>query len=363
MEFVFLLNGLLAMTISVLFISNVAKKIKDPEQKKLKNSFLILGLIYFISAIFSLLWFTKILEFSSADFPFLYSIILVLQTIVFVDLVYKIKKNRKIFLILLFYLGSASTIFLPLNFSSFLLITSFLITLLIFLLIISIPQLEKVANLGIIYSSLSIIFQILVLLKIEISFIFSFFSNLAFLVLAFFIIKSFEQSPQVFFSVQEKQKENSFIVDFLKYFVFIIVLTNFIFIGTISIHEVGHLAAGKTLGCDFGKIVYEEGGLPRTEVLCGDKNFSSQKFVILGGIFLPIILSLLLIFAGGSFIKETALLMIGFNFIISYLDLIDLGFSKNIPIFLSVIGGGLVVFGVLLLARSRTTENEFISLS
>jgi hypothetical protein len=77
---------------------------------------------------------------------------------------------------------------------------------------------------------------------------------------------------------------------------------------------------------------------------------------------LPILIAILLYFAGGTFIRELSLLIIGFDFIISYQDLLDLGISKNLSIFLSIIGGILILLAIGLLAKSRTSEEEFMHL-
>jgi hypothetical protein len=138
-------------------------------------------------------------------------------------------------------------------------------------------------------------------------------------------------------------------------------LTNFIFIGVLAIHEGGHFTISKlSPDCDLEKIVYE-GNLPRTEILCGNSSNSMDK-IILGGIFLPIIVALLLFFGGGTFMKEISLLILGFDILISYKDFIDLGFSQGISTFFSIFGGIIILLAIGILAKSRTTEEEFIHL-
>jgi hypothetical protein len=159
-----------------------------------------------------------------------------------------------------------------------------------------------------------------------------------------------------------KFKKNYYIFDFLRYFIFIIILTNFIFIGTLAIHEAGHFFVSKlSPDCDLERIVYE-GKLPHTEILCNNYAESMDK-IIFGGIFLPVIVAFLFFFGGGTFMKETSLLILGFNILISYKDFIDLGFSQTISTFFSMFGGGIIFLAIAILAKSRTTEEEFIHLS
>jgi hypothetical protein len=177
----------------------------------------------------------------------------------------------------------------------------------------------------------------------------------------FNFLKRVKEFPPSYFEEKIKLEKRSYLFDFLKYFIFIVILTNFIFIGTITIHEAGHFVFSKIVpGCSFGKIVYE-GNLPHTEILC-DNSPNSENMVLLGGILLPILISLLFLFGGGTFMKEIALLIFGFNFVITYQDLLDLGFSKNISIFSSILGGMMILLAIGLLAKSRTTEEEFIHL-
>ncbi|MCX6750027.1 MAG: hypothetical protein NTZ83_01065 [Candidatus Pacearchaeota archaeon] len=110
--------------------------------------------------------------------------------------------------------------------------------------------------------------------------------------------------------------------------------------------------------CELERIVYE-GNLPHTEILCNDSVNSMNK-IIFGGIFLPVIVALLLFFGGGTFMKEISLLIIGFDILISYKDFIDLGFSQNISTFFSIFGGVIILLAIGILAKSRTTEEEFI---
>jgi len=131
-------------------------------------------------------------------------------------------------------------------------------------------------------------------------------------------------------------------------------MTNFIFIGTISIHELGHLAIAKYSDCENVQIIYDSSGFPHTEVICND--ITSMTKWILGGILLPFIISVFLIFSDGKSIKEFAIQIIGFNLVISYADLNLLNIPNVVTVFTSIIGASIIALSIFLLAKSRVEQ-------
>jgi hypothetical protein len=227
---------------------------------------------------------------------------------------------------------------------------------------ISSPILGRSSKFAILYSSMALFLQIIIFFQKEFSPIISLISNTLFLIFLFFFFIDLKNIPLSIFERRTlKFKPNNYFFDFLRYFVFIIILTNFIFIGTIAIHEGGHFLLSKlNPNCDLERIVYE-GGLPHTEIICNN-SVNSTNIIIFGGILLPILIALLFFFGGGTFMKEISLLIIGFDILMSYKDFLDLGFSQNISGFFSIFGGAIVLFAIAILAKSRTTEEEFIHL-
>ena len=360
MKLIFLINFIISFGIAVFIFFNFWKKHKVPELKKPFDFLLLIGVFYLISSVISFLWAFGIFDYALEDFVLIKSLMILLQTVFLFYLVYFLRDNRRIFYFLLCYLGILSSGLIGISISSVLLICSFLITLLLFVLLISVPSFEKISSFGIIYSSISLIFQVFSLFFEKIYVPGVVLSNALFFVLIFLIVTNLEKFPVESFKKPKMYKKRYYVLDFLRYFIFIIILTNFIFIGTITVHEVGHLLTSRAFDCGFDRIVYE-GGLPHTEILCGEE-FDSLFKVILGGMILPLAIAILLFFAGGTFIKEVGLLIVGFNLIISYKDFLDLGMSSNLGIFFSVIGGVSVLAAIVLLARSRTTEDELLHL-
>jgi hypothetical protein len=360
MKILFLINFILSFGIAIFIFINFWKKHKIPELRKSFNLFLLIGLLYLILSTISLLWSFNIFQYALNDFLLIKSLMILLQTIFLFNLIYIFRNRRKIFYFLFCYLGILSAGLIGVSISSILLMCSFIITLLLFVLLISVERFEKISKFGILYASISLIIQILSLFFEKLYVLGSVISNLLFFVLIFYFIRSIENFPIESFHQKMKYKKRYYFLDFLRYFIFIIILTNFIFIGTITVHEVGHLLTSRAFDCGFERIIYE-GGLPHTEILCGE-NFNSLFKVILGGMLLPLAIAILFFFAGGTFIKEVGLLIGGFDLIISYKDLLNLGLSTNLGIFFSVIGGIFVLVSIALLARSRTTEDELLHL-
>ena len=248
-----------------------------------------------------------------------------------------------------------SLLFVIGNFLSFSLIASALFTLLIFLEFTFLDdKYKRVGYFGILYASISIILNLLLFLNPHNVYTFSLISGFFFFLFSFFFFKdlhniNLENTPRY-------KKEKSYFFILLAHLIFIITLTNFVFIGTIGIHEFGHYGSSKFYDCDYQKIVYD-GNFFHTEILC--RSLEGNVFVILGGVLLPFVLALLLFFIGGKFMKEIAILISGFNFIAISRDLADLGVSENF-VFLSIFCGVLLlIYGLYSLAKSKTEESIY----
>jgi hypothetical protein len=238
------------------------------------------------------------------------------------------------------------------NFLNILLIASFLLNIILFFIFISREDIYRnIGKLGLIFSILSLFFQILLLLfKIGEIFFYGFFSNFFFLVLMYYFIKDLKKYH--IHQNREKKRKNKYFA-FFRYLVFIIALTSFIFIGTMGIHEFGHFLISKYYGCEQTKIIFEK-DFPYTESLCKYTNINN--WLLLGGVLIPFLVAIFLFIIGGNFLKEMSLLITGFNLIISNNDLVELGVSDNL-ILLSIIFGVLfVITGIIILAKSITED-------
>ncbi|MBR9706443.1 hypothetical protein GOV14_05385 [Candidatus Pacearchaeota archaeon] len=231
------------------------------------------------------------------------------------------------------------------------LIASFLLSLLFFInLAVRFDTYRIVGYLGIFYSLTAFCFWASNLLGLGDSFILSIFSNLVFLILVYYFVKDVKAYVP---ARHYKDKKEHYILVLFRYFVFVAVVVNFVFLGTLGVHEFGHYTTSKFYDCSYQSIIYE-GNLPKTEVLCDD--LSDINIILLGGIFLPIIFVILLFFVGNKFLRELGFLILGFQLIASYRDLLDLGISENLSFGLSFIGFLCLMVGIVLIIRSRTQE-------
>ena len=115
-------------------------------------------------------------------------------------------------------------------------------------------------------------------------------------------------------------KEPSVIFDFVKYFVFIFILVNFVFISTVVVHELGHFGSARFFDCSYSRIVYES-GLPHTELLCGSDDSFNHAMTVIIGILTPIVISFFFFFSGGTFMRELGILIIGFGLMLSLIHI------------------------------------------
>jgi len=358
MKILFFLNFLISLAIAILLFVNFFKNNEHKKTRKITNYLSFVGVLYAIMSLFSFLWFFDFLIYSENDFLSIYALITIIQSAFLFAITYLLSGNKKLFYFLFFYLIIFVSFFLSVyNFLYLCLITSFLLTLLFFVaLTFRIDVYKKVGYFGIFYSSLSLIFQIFSLFRAGSLYMFSFFSMIIFLILVFIFVRDLKKSPPVFRTHIKKYEKKPYALTFLRYFVFILVLTNFVFIATITLHELGHFTLSKFYDCQYRRIVYEE-NLPHTEILC--KDLFNSSMIILGGIFLPFLLAIFLFIVGGKFLKEIAFLILGFNLIASNKDFLDLGMSDNLVVATIIFGALLLIAGIIMLAKSRTEEQVY----
>jgi hypothetical protein len=149
-----------------------------------------------------------------------------------------------------------------------------------------------------------------------------------------------------------RHKKKPYLYTFLQYFIFVIILISLVFIGTIGIHEFGHFAMANYYDCEYSRIIYQE--YPVTETIC--KNMGNKDIFLIGGVVSPFLIAILLLIVGGKFIRDIALLMIGFNLIFNYKDLLDLGLTDNLVMTSTIFGVIFLIIGITILARSTTEQ-------
>ncbi len=360
MRALFFIYGIAALIISSLFASLFFKHYKKEHINRITNWMSVIFFGYFSLFILSFLWLFDFLSYSPKDFNFIYSFVVFVQTLILFKVAYSFKKEKSVLYLLVFYLISLAAILLSFpSLSLLILAISFFLTLILSFSFIS--SSEKSKNDGYVlalYSCISLIFEFLLLLDIGEAFLFSLISNFIFLIFIAYFLKDVEKYP-LKSSIKIHITERPYLLVFMRYFIFIVVLVNFVLISTIGIHELSHVLVSRAYGCESRTILYEEGRYPYSEIVCDD--LSGKFFITFAGSLIPILVGLLLFFLGGSFIRPVSFLIIGFNLVASFRDFKEIGFTDNI-IFATLIFGGIFLFmGLVFVSRFMVREHPHTS--
>ncbi len=357
MKVLYLVNGMISLLICVFIILQFFKQRKNDTLKKTVQWFLLIFLSYIILVIYSLIWFLGVFSYNAADFNFIYSIIIFVQTLVLFKTVYYFKKDKKMLYLLLAYL--LVLLSFDIRNSSFIILSiSYLLTLVLSLNFVSFHKEHKnIGYTGITYAIISLILQILLFLNFGEILPFNIASSFLFFVFSFYFLRDLKHYQIKPLEIKTKEEPN--VLLFIKYFIFIIAIINILLISTLGIHEFGHVAISKYYNCESRSIFYEKGTYPYSEIVCD--NSSGKSFITLAGPLLPIILSLFLLIIGGSFVKSLSLIIAGFDILSAYKDLYELGLSDNIVFASTLIGFILLLAGIYLLAKSRMQENSLMN--
>src|SRR3989344_2848871 len=307
MKILFLFDSVIYLFISFFLAFSFFKHYNKPYINRATNWFSLSIFGYIALMIISFLWFLGILAYSAGDFLFIYSSALILETLVFFKLTYLFTKRKiLIYLLGLYIISLISLLFFFSHYSFLSLVISFFIIFILSLNFISAPkECKRLGYLTLIYSCFSFLFILASFLWLNNYSFFSIISNLLFLTFVIFFLKDISYFP---FKVEDRQviKKRNYSLLFVKYFIFIIVLTSLVLISTVGIHEFGHVIASRLYGCESKVIVYEFGEYPYTEILCPD---NSGKFAsTLAGPAIVVVIAIFLFIFGGRIIREISLL-------------------------------------------------------
>ena len=157
MGIIFLINFLVSLAIFFLLSKGFVQNYKNKRIKKIINYLFVIGVLYFLVAMFSFLWFFDFLTYNSKDFMFIYALVILIQSLFLFQIIYLFSRNKKLFYFLFFYLISFLSFFTSVfNFLYLFLIISFLLTLLFFAnLFFGLELYKKTATFGVFYSFIS----------------------------------------------------------------------------------------------------------------------------------------------------------------------------------------------------------------
>lgn len=351
-DILYLINSLGGLTAAILagliyFSRSRAKEIKD--------WFGIISLANIIYSAVFMLWFLGAISFSSGDAGIIIAFTTVIESVIMFIFIYRVIGHKGLYYLLFLYL--ASLIFLIFfSFILFFIVLSNIFVFSIFLYFISLTKsLKREGYCIFIYFILSFVWAISLILFNN-AVLLHFLPRIAFLFFLYFLLLDLRGLK----TEQKKvRKENNFSI-FLRHLIFVITIANLLFISTVGVHEAGHIISAKYFGCErIRTIVYEESGggigiAPYTEVFCSDNYY--QEFIILAGIFLPLIVSILLLVIGKIFVRKLAFLMLGFSLLISYRDLQEMQLSSSIIITILLSGAAILIAAIVYLAKIDRDE-------
>ncbi|MEK6946652.1 MAG: hypothetical protein AABX32_03510 [Nanoarchaeota archaeon] len=142
----------------------------------------------------------------------------------------------------------------------------------------------------------------------------------------------------------------------IKFLIFITSISAFIFISTISVHELGHAYLAQYYGCNQFKAVIYDIIAPHTEIRCDV--YYNNTALTLAGLAATIAVALIFMLTGSQFTKGVAYLLFGFGFLVSYGDLIDLGISKNLITTTILMGLVITILAVVNTSNYYLKEQE-----
>lgn len=342
---------LLIVAIVTLVISSAAlSHFSSKKKRKLKLGPMVLAISIANLAFGSIafLWAINVVRYSQNIMLMLLSFLVIVQTSSLILTLSKIQKNKKIAYSLFLLLIAIIPFIINQNYFHVVIPLSLLITIMAFLTYTE--DHESHISILIAYASISLILYVLSFVNQNLIFLFLTISSSLFLVFYMEFLRFLKKPHMIAISTRNMSP----IIPFLRHLIFIIIMTNFVFVGTVSIYELGHIVSIKSSNCSDAQIVYNLKTFPHTEVNCADTSEINKW--ILSGILLPVIVASLLIFGGGKSIKEIGLEIIGFDMAISYIDIQKLGLSKNLSLIILGAGISIAVLGLSLLANSRTTD-------
>jgi len=348
MESLFSLLALISFSISFLVLYHFSKELLSNTLKKRDIPLVIIGVAHLVFAVILCLWALNMFPFSLADYTALYSVVVTFQAVALVGIVYNSTHKKRALLPLFLYLVVIPFMLVNKSYGHMVVPFSLIIILLAFTLFSNLHK--RLNQTPLIYSSVSLAGYIVSALWPNLLLLASSVSGLLFLIFVHSFTKGLRSKPEY---IPEQLSSQPRTIKFLKHLLFIVILTNFVFIGTIGIHEVGHVVSAKLFDCENAQVIVEFDTMPHAETACS--NNPSPLKLVSGALLLPLVFALFLATSNGAHMKEISLQIISFNFLISYQDFLLIGFSTPLALFIVFTGAVLAILSMGLLANARVS--------
>ncbi|MBL7055889.1 hypothetical protein ISS07_03185, partial [Candidatus Woesearchaeota archaeon] len=245
MVFIVSLNGLsYAFVALVLFYSYFHFFSKEKNIQRIGNILGVNGIFYLIFALLHFSWTFNYLEPSEQDFIFMNFILTVITSVLLIYTVYKITSNRNLVYIFMLFITSIFAINLAIEqFFIFSMVASYLVMLLVFfeLSFHSNYFLKKAGIYGVIGIIVSSFYLVLLFFNSAYLNLYWYIPNL-FIAFSFYLIYLDIKNTGIIASSSIKKEVTmiSISLTYLKFIIFIISISAFALLSTVSFHELGH---------------------------------------------------------------------------------------------------------------------------
>ncbi len=335
MNWPYLINSLPQLAIAIMSAMVLWRLLKN-EGNETSYPLVFIGILYFISALLNLAWFTGIL---APEFVAINSALSVLLAMLFIYLGYRITENKNwlsILIVLFIILNAAYFVFQNPLLVNLIALCSILI-LFLDLEIFYNGTVKEIGVLGIIFSLLSLLILLLYVLGINLPL--SALPDFA-IVLLFLKFRRYESKTIRFKKISSIRLP----LRVLKFSVFITILSVFLMFGTLALHEIGHALPARFYGCSYKSVIYQSGHLPHTEIECPAE--ANRTVMLLGAITLTSLIALLFFMTGDRFIAAVSFLIFAFGIIIANNDFIALDISHSLLFLLDAFAAIVIITGI-----------------
>jgi hypothetical protein len=142
--------------------------------------------------------------------------------------------------------------------------------------------------------------------------------------------------------LKEEERKKNFVnesigIKFAHYLFFMAAILTFLFVSTIAVHEIGHGVFGLMLNCSAESVIFSSDVKEHffTRMSCPD--YKAYTLAALGGVMLPILLSVMLLLSEGVLVKNIGLAGLAISIYIANSDLSSIGIPISWIVLLNIL--------------------------
>jgi hypothetical protein len=332
---------------------------KDEGIKRIGRIIGTAGVFHLLMASLNFLWLFSIIRPNDLDFLLLNTIMTVVTSFLVTYLIFKITSSKSIIYMLVLYI----TVLFAANYSlkAFLIASdavSYLLLSIVFVELASRSKghMRKAGDMGIVYCTASVLASMVYFFDNSHKSLW-FIPTLMIGLVYLHIFKAIKGGGLVL-SPRKFRSESG--IEYFKvlarFLVFMVSITAFILISTISLHELGHAFVAQFYGCSQYKAVIYDIVNPHTEIVCS--SYYNDLVITLAGLMATIAIALIFMLTGMELTFGISYLMAGFGLMISYGDLLQAGTSINFVVPIMIFSFIMIVIGIVKISTNYLRQQE-----